>query len=149
MSDYHKVFRRHLPHIHAKGATYFITFRIRAGVLQPDERGVAMDRLKENDGTYYSSIAAVVMPDHVHAVLRPLGGFDLSRIMKGIRGTSARLINTHRNSRGQIWQHESYDRIIRNDDELLETLNYMLLNPVRAEICTDPWTYPWWYFSGL
>ena len=149
MKDHYKIFRRNLPHINARGATYFITFRVWEGALGPEERDIVMERLKHNKDKYYSLVAVMIMPDHVHTVLRPLKDFDLSRIMKGIKGTSARVINNYRGSVGQIWQHESYDRIIRDDDELLDTLNYMLLNSVRAEICSNPWTYPWWYFSGL
>ena len=33
--------------------------------------------------------------------------------------------------KGKVWQNESYDRVIRNEDEFLEKLNYIASNPTR------------------
>jgi REP element-mobilizing transposase RayT len=83
------------------------------------------------------------MPDRAHALLEPLEGFALSRIMKGIKGVSARLINETRGATGKtIWQDESFDRIIRNQMELDEKISYVVNNPVKRELVSDPWEYP-------
>ena len=87
------------------------------------------------------------MPDHVHLILKPHEGFDPSRIMKGIKGVSARLLNQHRNTKGHLWQEESWDRIIRDANEFDEKLQYMCQNPVKAGLVADGDAYDGWYFN--
>lgn len=138
------VTRRHLPHWTLKGATYFITFRTKRGTLSLEEQKLALDHFIEGHGKYYSLIAAIVMPDHVHLLLRPEDQFNLSRVMKGIKGVSARKINALRHRRQHIWQIESYDRIVRDQVELLRFFNYILYNPVKKGLADDPWHYHGW-----
>jgi hypothetical protein len=35
---------------------------------------------------------------------------------------------------GPFWQDESYDRVIRNNEEYIRTVNYVLENPVKAKL---------------
>ncbi len=65
--------------------------------------------------------------------------------MKAIKGVSARKINILRDSSKHVWQDESYDRLIRNQAELLQKLDYMLNNPLKANLTDDPWQYHGWY----
>ena len=92
-------------------------------------------------------VAMVVMPDHVHLIIKPLKVYDLSRIMKGIKGASARLINGIRNSTGNVWQDESFDRIVRDLKELHEKINYMYINPVKIGLTQNPDDYRFWFFD--
>jgi len=139
--------RRHLPHWTLSGATYFVTFRLRSRALSVQEQKVALGHIKRGNGRYYHLIAVVVMPDHVHLLLTPNSEYDLSRITKGVKGVTARQINRLRHTEGQVWQHESYDRIVRDENELIEKLNYMLNNPVKEGLTEDPWEYHGWYCS--
>lgn len=91
--------------------------------------------------------AAVVMPDHAHLILRPKDDIDLSRILKGIKGVSSRKINELRNTSGSVWQVESFDRIIRNNEELKEKIQYMYYNPVKSGLTDDPDSYIGWYYN--
>jgi len=85
------------------------------------------------------------MPDHVHVILSPNDGYTISDVMKGIKGVSSREINRRRGRRGALWQGESWDRILRSEEEFREKFNYMLMNPAEAGITEDPWTYAGWY----
>jgi REP element-mobilizing transposase RayT len=134
--------RRHLPHWTQSGATYFVTFRIRHGVLNMTERMAVLEHLRSGDAKYYSLTAATVMPDHAHALIEPLGEYSLERILKGIKGVSARIINDLRGAAGSIWQDESFDRIVRDQPELEEKLNYILNNARKIDLVVDPWDYP-------
>jgi len=138
--------RRRLPHWHLDGATYFITFRLLHGELCGDEIVLVRDHIVAGHGRFYDLIALMVMPDHVHVALRPRDGYDLSRITKGMKGVSARLLNQRRGASGAVWQDESWDRIVRDHDELVRELDYMFDNPRRAGLIEDPfhWT-GWWY----
>jgi putative transposase len=139
------VTRRHLPHWRIEGATYFITFSTRRLVLTRVEQEIVLKHIKEADKVYYILAAAVVMPDHVHLILTPNPGYELDRIMKGIKGPSARKINILRGTSGSVWQDESFDRIIRDQDEFEEKLRYMLDNAVKDGLTEDPWNYHGWF----
>ena len=136
---------RNLPHWTLDGSVYFITFRLAQGSLSHEERSIVLQHLGSGDQQFYILAAAVVMPDHVHLLLKPILPYDLSRIMKGIKGVSARKINVHRKSSGTIWQDESWDRIVRDAGEFDEKLQYMADNPVEAELVRQIEDYPYWY----
>ena len=142
-----KVTRRHLPHWTQEGSTYFVTFRVKNGMLTSEEQKLILEHIKEGSAKFYSLFAAQVMPDHVHILFTPTTGFGLERIMKGIKGVSASKVNRLRGSFGSIWQDESYDRIVRDFDELIQKLEYMLNNPVKKGLCADPWTYHGWHYN--
>jgi formylmethanofuran dehydrogenase subunit E-like metal-binding protein len=67
--------------------------------------------------------------------------------MKGIKGVSAYKINKSRNSKGELWQQESFDRIIRDEKEYNEKMTYMYYNPFKKELVDDPEKYEWWYLN--
>ena len=142
-----KIHSRHLPHWEADDAIYFITFRAKGKILDIKEQKIVLDHIVEGNEVFYTLIAVIVMPDHVHVLLFPLLSYSLRRIMKGIKGVSARKINGLKNTKGTIWQDESFDRIVRDEKELKEKLFYMLHNPVRQELTDDPWNYHGWWFN--
>ena len=144
--EFHSYSRR-LPHWRLEGATYFVTFRVLHGELRPAERTIILDHMREGDPKYYSLYAAVVMPDHAHMIARPAPGVELSRIIKGTKGASARKVNEFRGSRGNVWQDECWDRILRDQTEFDEKLEYCMNNSVKKGLVTDPWDYPWWYYK--
>ena len=140
-----KVTRRHLPHLQIEGSTYFITFRLRSGEMDAGERFTVLSHIKSGHGKFYRLIASVVMPDHVHALLAPLNGFTLDRVLKGTKGVTANLINRRRRRSGPLWQEESWDRIMQTQNQTRERLLYMLNNPVRKALVKDGWDYDGWY----
>src|SRR5208337_3669411 len=131
-----KIRCRNLPHWTCDGSTYFVTFRTHRGTLNVEERRLVIRHLKSGHDKFYQLAAAVVMPDHVHLLLSPLQPYDLSRVMKGIKGVSARMVNQLRETSGTVWQSESWDRIVRNEDEFVEKLQYIADNPVKTGLVT-------------
>lgn len=132
--------QRDLPHWQLPGSTYFVTFRLKSGIISENERRIVLDAIKHFHKIRYWVTAAIVMPDHVHLLLKPFiseseADFSLNRILQSIKGFSSREINKSRGSRGALWLDESYDRIVRDYDEYLEKWNYIRDNPVRAELC--------------
>ena len=61
--------------------------------------------------------AAVVMPDHVHLIFRIPGGLSLSAVLQSLKGYSARAINALLGRKGPFWLDESFDHIIRHEQE--------------------------------
>ena len=80
-------------------------------------------------------------------IIKPSDGYSLSRIMKGTKGVSANIINKQRGTKGQIWQDESFDRIIRDEAEYHEKILYMYNNPIKRELTEDPENYYGWYIN--
>jgi REP element-mobilizing transposase RayT len=72
------------------------------------------------------------MPNHVHALMTPLDSFELEDIVASIKKHSAKTINKAKGCKGQLWQYESYDHIVRDQDELKHFRRYMVENPGKA-----------------
>jgi len=136
-------YKRRLPHWRQGGSVYFVTYGV-LNKLSLEEVGVAAEQVLSGHREFYWLYGGVVMLDHVHLLLQPLGEYTLSRILKGLKGTTAGAINLLRNNRGTVFQDESYDRIVRNDAEFDEKLAYMFNNPLKEGLCSDPWEYPGW-----
>jgi REP element-mobilizing transposase RayT len=140
--------RRWLPHWRLKGSVYFITWRTKGSrPLTPEERTRVLKHVRAQSGIQYDLVCVVVMPDHVHIVPQPYPEFSLAQAMRGIRGCASRAVNELRQERGSVWQREPYDRIVRDDEELLQKIGYIIGNPVAADLVEDPWDYPWLYLN--
>jgi putative transposase len=63
--------------------------------------------------------------------------------MQEIKSVSAHRINRHTGHLGRIWQEESFDRALRNAEDLDLKIEYMIDNPVRAGIVESATTYRW------
>jgi putative transposase len=143
--------RRNLPHWQQPGSIYFITWRLKGeGILSPEERTLVLNSLLHWDEKKWTVHGAVVMPNHVHIVAQPLdlpeGGFvNLSGIIRSLKTFSARTINAGRGIRGTLWQDERYDRIIRDEAELLQKRQYLRQNPVEKCLAPIPEDYSWLY----
>jgi len=89
------------------------------------------------------------MPDHVHMIFVPALNqlksevFPLARITKAIKGSSAHLINGKLERHGQVWQEESFDRVLRSSEKIEEKVLYVLENPVRKALVANWQDYPW------
>ncbi len=143
-----KIKKRNLPHWTIDDATYFITFNsIDRKPLSSEDQKIAMDHIKEGNNKFYDLLCVVIMPDHVHLIFKPLEKYNLPDIMKGIKGVSAHKINVKNGGTGSIWQDESYDRIIRNEKELIEKIHYMYDNPKKEGLTEETYDYSGWYFN--
>jgi REP-associated tyrosine transposase len=118
-----------------------------------DERvaDAVAETLHRRDGDAYRLDCFSVMSNHVHVVFKPfLSEADLhhelnedghsafaserpglSRIMHLLKGRSARECNSILSRRGQFWEHESFDHVIRAG-KFSATIKYVLNNPVKA-----------------
>lgn len=139
--------RRHLPHVDAGVATYFVTARLRAKPLTSDETSLLRRHIVSGCRPFCELLALQVMPDHVHLLFQTKPDLPLRRVMKGIKGTTARVLNRKRGTRGSVWQEESFDRIVRNEKEFKEKIRYMFLNPVKARLTEKPEEYVGWYLN--
>jgi putative transposase len=105
------------------------------------------------DGDRYELDCYVVMPNHVHVVLRPTQPKDhsLESILKSWKSHSGYRINERKESSGTVWQQESYDRILRDGEHLWRTIQYMGRNPEQAGLTFGScpvWIRPEWVELG-
>lgn len=85
----------------------------------------------------YELFGAVVMPNHVHLAIRPLGNNSLEDCLGRIKSWSARQINEKIQGKGSFWMEESFDHIIRDESNYVKTIRYILKNPVKAGLRED------------
>lgn len=97
------------------------------------------------DGERFELIAWVIMPNHVHILIRLLGESLLSEIMHSIKSYTAHQANKILQRSGRFWSVESFDRYIRNADHFRNTIRYIEENPVKAGLCKEPGD---WEFSS-
>jgi len=141
-------YRRNLPHIESFNATYFVTFRAwGVSYLPPATRSIALKHCVFENSRRIELHACVIMPTHVHLLFTALENergepFSLAEIMKGIKGSSARNINKRLGRKGQLWQDESFDRIMRAG-EFQNKLEYIIANPINAGLTSRPGEYRW------
>lgn len=95
------------------------------------------------DGDRYRLHAWVVMPNHVHALVQPLAGFALEEILHSWKSFTASRANELLGRRGVFWQHESYDRWVRDDAEFAQFKHYIEENPAKARLCARASEWRW------
>jgi REP element-mobilizing transposase RayT len=104
-------------------------------------------------GERYELGCSVIMPNHVHAIIRPLmpSKFPLEDILQGMKGFTARSINARFGTEGPLWQAESFDRIIRDEEHLYRCIQYIGRNPGFARLSPGQyrlWINPEWERLG-
>lgn len=99
-----------------------------------DVLDVFVSSLKYFEGQKYDLDSFVIMPNHVHLIVTPRKGFELSQITHSWKSYSANKINKLLGLSGHLWQHESYDHIIRNEESLSQIRKYIENNPIKAGI---------------
>lgn len=122
---------------------------------QPAIAEIVAKRIQQYDQRYYDLHAYCIMPNHVHLLIDTMeqlkledgeyaeevpGNYaQLDRVMRLIKGGSARQANLALNRSGTFWMKDSYDHFVRDEREWGNILAYILNNPVHAGL-TDDWT---------
>jgi putative transposase len=120
------------------------------------------------DGKVFLLSAFCVMSNHVHTVFKPLMTDELARklairaranvdneededeavlaiIMQSLKGYTARECNRILKKKGKFWQHESFDRVVRDQAEFNRTIEYVINNPVKAGLVKKWEDWKWTY----
>ena len=110
-----------------------------------------------------SIYAWVLMPEHTHLVIGVGSAGDARAFVERLKSSSARsLLKRWREQadprislcmargRAALWQPGGgYDRTLRDDQEIIEKINYIHANPVKRGLVTRPedwaWSSPRWY----
>ncbi|MBD9436975.1 transposase [Pseudoxanthomonas sp. PXM03] len=85
----------------------------------------------------------VLMPDHLHGLVRLTGTAPLAQVVGLAKGRSA---HAPRNvlAGKRVWAGGFHDRALRRDDDTLVAARYIIANPMRAELVARVGDYPFW-----
>jgi putative transposase len=147
-------YRRKLPHDQPDFKAFFITFSTyRRWILPESVRQIVIDTCLVGNNKKFRLYAVVVMPDHIHLVLAPKydadGPVSIAEIMHAIKGASPHRINKALGRKGKVWEQESFDRALRQEESIGDKVDYILGNPVGAGLAKTPLEYRWlWRETG-
>ena len=82
----------------------------------------------------------VIMPNHVHVIVRPHPDWALSRILHTWKSFTATQINKLRQTSGTFWMDESFDHIVRSLPQLDHFRHYIKENPLKARLRPDEYS---------
>jgi len=116
------------------------------------------------DGKLYKLLAYTIMNNHVHLLIDTSAQLSilnddlerienefqtLEKVLKRIKGATARYCNQTLGRKGQFWERESYDTYIRDEKMLGNVVAYILDNPVKAGLVKDWEEYEWSYLAEM
>lgn len=105
---------------------------------------IVCEAIHFRDNSIYDLYAYCIMPNHVHLVFKMLKRNKnnetpaLTKVLQNLKSYTALKCNSILNRTGSFWQAESFDRVIRDEEELESTIRYVLQNPVKANL-VDTW----------
>jgi len=116
--EYYERFPERLEHWLDQG---YGACRLKAPAL----RKIVEDALRHFDGERYNLDEFVVSANHVHALVTPQHGHELSDILHSWKSFTANQINRHIAQSGAFWQKESFDHIVRSPAQLERIREYI------------------------
>ena len=133
--------------ISQEGREYFVTFctRDRQSGLTSEKIAQGISReisSLETDATWVSR-CAVIMPDHVHLLIRLGNKLTLGRAIARLKAKSVGFLKTA-NLR---WQEGFHEHRLRPHEMRLPVFLYTYLNPYRAGLIPLDSQWPWFYCS--
>jgi REP element-mobilizing transposase RayT len=115
---------------------------------KPAIANMVQESLLTFDSQRYRLLAWVVMPNHVHVLFQPMNGWTVAKIVASWKKFTARKICDDQRALGKtptdpIWHREYWDRFIRDQTHLIQAIDYIHQNPVKAGLVSSPQTWPW------
>jgi putative transposase len=150
-----------LVHYDHDGSARFVTFctHRKIPILRKSSyRSIVAESINEiHKEIGFEFYGYVIMPDHLHLVLRPPEGTSLSKIISEIKSRSAKRVHVvlspdeihqftvirNRIERFALWQRRCYDHNCRGEEAVWEKVNYCHNNPVRKGLVSSPEEWQW------
>jgi REP element-mobilizing transposase RayT len=107
---------------------------------------VVMDSLFFNNNKLYTLLAACIMSNHVHILIRLLPDVPaLNVILQNHKKFTAVQSNKLLHRSGSFWAEESFDTIIKDNSHFYNTVYYIIQNPVKAGLIKNWYDWKWTY----
>ena len=105
-------------------------------------REIIQESFHHFDGVRYTLLGYCIMPNHVHVLISPMvqedgNIFSTSHIVYTWKRYTANAINKVLGKRGNLWQKECYDSLVKDKAGLGRVLEYIVNNPVKANLVKD------------
>jgi len=92
-----------------------------------------------------STLAYVVMPDHLHWLMSLENQSSLSNVVGRIKRNTSRQINRHLGYTGVgVWQRGFHEHALRGEEDVRDVARYLVANPLRAGLVKRVGDYPLW-----
>ncbi|MFM8789785.1 MAG: transposase, partial [Chthoniobacterales bacterium] len=108
-------------------------------LARPEIAQLVQDALHHFNGQRYDLLAWCIMPNHVHAIFRPIAGSELSGILHSWKSYTATEANRRLQLTGPFWQAESFDHLVRDREDFENQVRYVLRNPEKASLRDWKW----------
>ena len=103
----------------------------------PRFSALVRENLLHQDGQKYALEAFVVMPNHVHVLAGVPGRGEMKKLCRNWKHYTAKEINKSLGLRGQFWQWESFDHLVRSPVSFAKFRRYIINNPAKAHLQKD------------
>ena len=124
------------------GAFYHVTSRtnnkIRVFEKKLGQRIMLMTLREAKEKFDFELTNFCVMPTHIHLLIKPKKGTNLSQIMHWIKTTSAKRWNFIHGSTDHMWGQRFFARAITTQQQYDYVFNYIDQNPVKAGYAAQP-----------
>src|SRR5205823_2301921 len=101
---------------------------------QPKAAQIVSEALRHFDRERYLLDAYVVMPNHVHVLVKPVGSHSIADILHSWKSFTANAINRELDREGTVWMREAFDTIVRDVAHLNACRDYIAQNPDKAAL---------------
>jgi len=85
----------------------------------------------------------VLMGNHVHLLMTPASAESLAATIQSVGIRYVRYFNTTYERTGGLWEGRYRASLVNTDNYLQACYRYIELNPVRANLVTNPADWPW------
>ena len=119
--------RRAYERLHSKRMQEFLDAGYGSCVLKrPEACDIVVNALRYFDGKHYRLGTFAIAGNHVHVLAALFPGIELSAVQHSWKSFTSNAINEALGLHGRLWRTESYDRIVRDEDELERIEDYIL-----------------------
>ena len=129
------------------GYTYHVSTRCvdQTYLLHKDElKEIAVKVIEKAKKKYdFSCFGFTIMDNHIHMIIFTPKEDNISIIMQVINKNIATKCNKELGRTGHFWGRRFHSTIIESEEQLINTLIYLNLNPVKAGLVYDPKDWEW------
>lgn len=133
--------------VYYNNAVYHITIRgnnKQAILKTEDDKMAFLETLNKYKNYFkFKLFGFVLMDNHVHLVLEVKETKNISTVMQAIALSYSQKFRHKYNYTGYVWQGRFRSNIIEKDEYIIDCLNYIHNNPVRANIVQNISDYIW------
>ena len=120
---------------------------------RPDAADLVVDTWRHFAGRRYDLIAWVVMPNHVHVLIRAYDEVALGTIVQSWKSYTGRRIaamtaTSEGGGAGGVWMRDYWDQFVRDERHFAAAVDYIHRNPVTAGLAERPEDWPWSSAAG-